>query len=291
MMTQSEQMKLVLLYTMNEIGGGGKRHLVLQHINDNRYWYKNDTNDIFGRSRPSEAKWRNNFSYERQHLVADGYMKAGGDGNWIITEKGTRYLSKLMNQALNLPSGENRLFTLAFYQKIFFASLSTEGISLDEADEEAQYIARIAVEDMDTVSVPDAFSNEPERKRTPHISRNRIIYPRDPSVTKRALGRANHLCAVNPSHISFLRRNGHGLYMEPHHLIPISFTDYFGVNLDREQNIFSLCSNCHNQIHYGRKEDIRKLIAKLFFSRAQEICSILGREISIEDIYRIYGVL
>ena len=107
----------------------------------------------------------------------------------------------------------------------------------------------------------------------------------------RALGRANHLCEVDSSHISFLRRNGHVLYMEPHHLIPVSFTDYFGVNLDREQNIFSLCSNCHNQIHYGRKEDIRNLIAKLFFSRAQEICSILGREISIEDMYRIYGVL
>lgn len=291
MMTQSEQMKLVLLYTMNEIGGGGKRHLVLQHINDNSYWHKNDTNDVLGTTRPSESKWRNNFSYERQHLVADGYMKAGGDGNWIITEKGKEYLSKLIEQARNIPLGENRLFTLAFYQKLFSAPLSTDGIALDEEDEEAQYIARIAVEDMDSASVPNAFSNEPERKRTSRISGKRIIYPRDPSVAKCALGRANHLCEANPSHVSFLRRNGHVLYMEPHHLIPISFTDYFGVNLDREQNIFSLCSNCHNQIHYGKKEDVRKLIAKLFFSRAQEICSILGREISIEDIYQIYGVL
>ena len=291
MMTQSEQMKLVLLYAMNEIGGGGKRHLVLQHINDNSYWHKNDTNDVLGTTRPSESKWRNNFSYERQHLVADGYMKAGGDGNWIITERGKEYLSKLIEQAQNIPPEENRLFTLAFYQKLFSAPLSIDGIALDEKDEEAQYIARIAVEDMDSVSVLDAFSNEPERKRTSRISGSRIIYPRDSAVAKRALSRANHLCEANPSHVSFLRRNGHVLYMEPHHLIPISFTDYFGVNLDREQNIFSLCSNCHNQIHYGKKEDVRKLIAKLFFSRAQEICSILGREISIEDIYRIYGVL
>lgn len=291
MMTQSEQMKLVLLYTMNEIGGGGKRHLVLQHINDNSYWHKNDTNDVRGTTRPSESKWRNNFSYERQHLVADGYMEAGGDGSWIITEKGKGYLSKLIEQARNIPVGEKRLFTLAFYQKLFSAPLSTDGLALDEKDEEAQYIARIAVEDMDSASAPDAFSNEPERKRISRISGNRITYPRDPSVAKRALGRANHLCEVNPTHVSFLRRNGHVLYMEPHHLIPISFTDYFGVNLDREQNIFSLCSNCHNQIHYGKKEDVRELAAKLFFSRAQEICSILGREISIEDIYRIYGVL
>ncbi len=291
MMTQSEQMKLVLLYAMNEIGGGGKRHTILQYINDNNYWYKNDSNDVLGTTRPSEPKWRNNFSYERQHLVAAGYMKAGGDGNWSITEKGKGYLNKLIEQVRNIPSGGNRLFTLEFYQKLFSAPLSTDGIALDEEDEEAQYIARIAVEDMDSVSMPDAISNEPERKRTSRVSGNRIIYPRDPSVAKRALGRANHLCEVNPSHVSFLRRNGHVLYMEPHHLIPISFTDYFGVNLDREQNIFSLCSNCHNQIHYGKKEDVRELIAKLFFSRAQEICSILGREISIEDIYRIYSVL
>lgn len=290
-MTQSEQMKLVLLYAMNEIGGGGKRYLVLQHINDKGYWYKNDTNDMMGATRPSESKWRNNFSYERQHLVTDGYMKAGGDGNWIITEKGKGYLRNLIEQVRNIPSGQKRLFTLAFYQKLFSAPLSTEGITLDEEDEEAQYIAQVAMEDMDKVSVSDALSNEPEKKRALYISGSRIVYQRDSSVAKRALGRANHLCEVNPSHISFLRRNGNVLYMEPHHLIPISFTDYFGVNLDREQNIFSLCSNCHNQIHYGRKEDVRKLIAKLFLSRTQEICSILGREISIEDINQIYGVL
>lgn len=291
MMTQSEQMKMVLLYAMNEMGGGGKRRLVLQHINDNSYWHKNDTNDVPGTTRPSESKWRNNFSYERQHLVDDGYMKAGGDGNWIITERGKEYLSKLIEQARNMPPEENRLFTLAFYQKVFSAPLSTDGIGPDENDEEAQYIARMAVEDMDSVSAPDAFSNEPERKRTSRISGRRVIYPRDAAVAKRALSRANHLCEADPTHASFLRRNGDVLYMEPHHLIPISFTDYFGVNLDREQNIFSLCSNCHNQIHYGKKEDVKKLIKKLFCSRAREICSILGREIRVEDIYRIYGVL
>ena len=290
-MTQSEQMKLVLLYAMHEIGGGGRRHAVLQHINDNGYWHKNDANDVPGATRPSEPRWRNNFSYERQHLVAAGHMKAGGDGNWVITEEGKEHLSKLIEQARNMPSRENRLFTLGFYQKLVSAPLSADGVALEEGDEEAQYIAQIAVEDMDTVPVPEAFSNEPERKRASRISGTRIIYPRDPSVAKRALGRANHLCAVNPSHVSFLRKNGHVLYMEPHHLIPLSFTDYFGVNLDREQNIFSLCSNCHNQIHYGKEEDVRELIAKLFLSRAQEICSILGREIGIECIYQIYGVL
>ncbi len=79
--------------------------------------------------------------------------------------------------------------------------------------------------------------------------------------------------------------------MEPHHLIPMAKTEHFGVSLDREQNIFSLCSNCHNQIHYGTREDVRRIISLLFRKRQREIGSILGRDITLEEIYQIYHVL
>lgn len=182
-MTQLAQMKLVLLYSMNEMGGGGKRHLVLQHINNSHYWYKDDTNDIRGRRRPSEAKWRNNFSYERQHLVRDGYMRAGGDGNWVITERGKDYLHKLIDQARNMSLSEGRLFTLAFYQKISAHPSPVDNI-LDEEDQEARYIARMAVESVSTESAPIVLSNEPEINHAPHILGDRMIYPRDPAVAK-----------------------------------------------------------------------------------------------------------
>ena len=81
------------------------------------------------------------------------------------------------------------------------------------------------------------------------------------------------------------------MYMEPHHLIPMSLTDYFNVDLDREQNIFSLCSNCHNRIHYGTKEDVKILITKLFSSREDDICSILGKKITIDELCRIYDTM
>ncbi|MCI8464389.1 MAG: hypothetical protein HFI63_00785 [Lachnospiraceae bacterium] len=122
-------------------------------------------------------------------------------------------------------------------------------------------------------------------------SGNRNTYLRDPLVAQRALTRAGHRCEIDTTHTSFLRKHSSHLYMEPHHLIPMSMTDYFGVSLDREQNIFSLCSNCHNQIHYGTKEDVRRLISRLFLSREQEICSILGRNVTLEEIYQIYQVL
>lgn len=217
-------------------------------------------------------------------------MQAGGNGNWFITEEGKHYLNSLIDLSRDIPLEEKRLFTLEFYQKLTSAPPFTENTTLDDEREEARYIAWMATENMGPVPSPNTLSNEPEGKPSSRISGRRISYPRDPSVAKRALNRANHLCEVNPEHASFLRRSGDVLYMEPHHLIPISFTDYFGVNLDREQNIFSLCSNCHNHIHYGTREDIRALITKLFLSRAQEICSILGREISTEEVYRIYNV-
>ena len=292
-MTQSEQMKLVLLYALHEVGGGGKRAQVLQHINDQHYWYKDDANDARGRIRRHEPRWRNYFSFERLHLVDDGDMQPGGGGNWFITASGETRLCQLIGLAQNMPAGQARLFTPEFYQKIISAPLTADGPSLDEEAEEAaeaQYIARVAAEDMDAAG-PAAFSNEPEERRPAHIAGERRFYPRDPAVARRALARANHRCEADPAHGSFLRRSGHVLYMEPHHLIPLSFTDYFGVNLDREQNIVSLCSNCHNQIHYGTKEDVRELLAKLFLPRARELCSILGKEIGLEDIYRIYGIL
>lgn len=289
-MTQSEQMKMVLLYAMDEIGGGGRRQQVLQHINDSRYWYKNDANDTTGATRPSESKWRNNFSYERQHLVSAGYMKSGGDGNWFITEAGKTHLRRLMAQAQSMPPEEQRLFTPVFDQKLSSASTSSEAPATDETDTEAHYIAQVSAEEIDSDPAPVLLSNEPRGKPAPRVSGTRTIYPRDPAVARRALRRAAHLCEADPSHASFLRRNSQSLYMEPHHLIPISFTGYFGVDLDREQNIFSLCSNCHNQIHYGRKEDVQALIAKLFSARAAELCGILDREITVEEIYQIYGV-
>ena len=78
--------------------------------------------------------------------------------------------------------------------------------------------------------------------------------------------------------------------MEPHHLVPMSMSEHFDASLDREQNIFCLCSNCHNRIHYGTKEDVREMIKKLFDSRSKEICLVLDKEVTVEEIYKMYNI-
>lgn len=72
-MTQQEQKWLVLLYSLMELDGGGQRKDVLSYIHENGYWYKNDGNDGSPPTR-NEKSWRNDFSFERQHLVERGYM-------------------------------------------------------------------------------------------------------------------------------------------------------------------------------------------------------------------------
>ena len=65
-MTQKEQKWLVLLRCLSELNGGAQRSVVLQYINDQGYWCKNDQNDTLRRTR-NEMTWRNDFSFERRH--------------------------------------------------------------------------------------------------------------------------------------------------------------------------------------------------------------------------------
>ena len=284
-MNQKEQKWLVLLFSLNELNGGNQRSIILQHINDCGYWYKNDQNDILRQTR-KEMAWRNDFSFERQHLVEQDYMKSNGQGRWEITDKGNEYLSCLIEKAVNRACGSETCYTAAFFQKLI------QDQAVGELEEDQILITKIFQIDSGTENTSTLLLNEPQPKGpATNRSANGHTYLRSPSVAQRALNSVGNLCEVDPMHRSFLRKDGATLYMEPHHLIPMALTDFFEVNLDREQNIFSLCSNCHNQIHYGAKEDVRKLLNKLFLSREHEICSILGKEISIEELYRIYDVL
>lgn len=66
----------------------------------------------------------------------------------------------------------------------------------------------------------------------------------------------------------------------------MSYQDRYDVSLDEEENIISLCSNCHNQIHYGKDADI--LIKKLYDERKWFLKNV-GINIDLEHLLRMYG--
>ena len=125
LMNQQEQKWLVLLYSLIELDGGTQRKQVLQHIQNNGYWYRNDQNDV-SRTTRNEKAWRNDFSYERQHLVEQGYMEGGVKGLWSITEKGRAYVDAQSQRLRTLPYGSSCCMTPLFYQKFFHTQACPE---------------------------------------------------------------------------------------------------------------------------------------------------------------------
>ena len=115
-----------------------------------------------------------------------------------------------------------------------------------------------------------------------------VIYPRDPKMAAYALANANYSCENNPSHECFVRRKDDTPYTEVHHLIPLCFQDEFDNSLDVPENIVSLCSNCHNEIHYGKHAD--KIIAKLYSERKDKL-EAAGIFITLEELLSKYNCI
>lgn len=111
-------------------------------------------------------------------------------------------------------------------------------------------------------------------------------YTRSSSVSKHALIKANYLCEYDETHFVFKRRNSDKNYTEPHHLVPLSAAgDFPDVDLDREQNVVSLCSNCHNILHYGADYEI---VLKPLYENRKELLSAIGIVITYEELKKYY---
>lgn len=112
-----------------------------------------------------------------------------------------------------------------------------------------------------------------------------IIYPRQPQKRANALLRSKFMCEYDNHHSTFISKGTEIPYLETHHLIPLEFWKSFDHSLDVEANIVCLCSNCHNEIHYGI--DAERIIEKLFEQRKDELKSA-GLQISKDDLLRMY---
>lgn len=115
---------------------------------------------------------------------------------------------------------------------------------------------------------------------------DRQIPKRSPACAAAALAHANFSCEYEENHITFNRKNGTP-YTEPHHLIPISKYRDFDYSLDIMQNIVSLCSNCHNLLHYGCFEAKKPILEKLYNER-KDALKECGIDITLEQLEAYY---
>ena len=111
-------------------------------------------------------------------------------------------------------------------------------------------------------------------------------YPTDTRLAKTALMLAGYKCEHNPSHVTFISKTDTP-FMEAHHLVPMTAQADFSVNLDRVENIVSLCPNCHSAIHYGNESERKILLTKLFNERREELEDV-GIDIDFNSLFSKY---
>lgn len=129
------------------------------------------------------------------------------------------------------------------------------------------------------------YTGEAKPKKNAIEVKNGLSYPRSKGVSQNALNKAGYRCEVDSDHPTFRRRNSSLNYTEPHHIVPMSRQDAFDTSLDVEENIISLCCNCHKQIHLGQGyEDMLKEI----YTARKRLLKKVGIDISLENLILYY---
>lgn len=111
-------------------------------------------------------------------------------------------------------------------------------------------------------------------------------YKTNPRISKTALDLANHVCLGDEHHVTFVSKLGKP-YMEAHHLIPMMAQKDFSINIDRVENIVSICPICHSAIHLGDDATRLELVKKLYDLKEKELKSV-GLNISFGELFSKY---
>ena len=143
-------------------------------------------------------------------------------------------------------------------------------------------------ESIDRLSIEPIF-DEPSIIKYDQIREYTIvrINSRRIAYALNAIVKANYHCEVDNNHLSFIRKTNGKNYTEAHHLIPLRFQKDFLYNLDVPANIISLCSNCHNKLHYGA--DIKELLDTLYLMRKEELKKY-KIDCGIDKLYEYYNL-
>lgn len=128
-----------------------------------------------------------------------------------------------------------------------------------------------------------------EKKVTVLDNEGKEVYLRDSKIASNAIEIADYKCEIDENHKSFTRKTNMKNYTESHHLIPMSFQDDFKYSLDIEENIVSVCSTCHNCLHYGIDEERIELLQMLYEQRKEHLNKV-GLSISFEELKRYYKI-
>lgn len=128
---------------------------------------------------------------------------------------------------------------------------------------------------------------KPKDKKESNNTTVKSGYVRDARVRELALQLANFQCEIDKEHDTFISRAILKNYVESHHLIPMKYYDEFQYSIDNEADIVALCPNCHRLLHFGRFEDKKVLLDKLYYKHIESLKKA-GIEITLERLLEMY---
>lgn len=226
--------------------------------------------------------------YELGHICGCYYDSSNIPSNEILI----RDLQKLINEYTKLKSFIGNRTTNEFND---FILLNSDNKFLDNVEEDTKFTIKTQEIISNSSSLqyellPKEIIDEPTPIPTPVIkSVGNKIWPRNAKIAANSLIHSNYTCSFNINHFSFTSNKTKKPYMEPHHLIPLSEQDNFSVSLDVEANIVSLCSNCHNCIHYGISEEKLAILRKIFDSRKDRLANC-GINVTFNYLLNLYKI-
>ena len=132
----------------------------------------------------------------------------------------------------------------------------------------------------------DRFKSQNNRTPIPYTSGSTRKYKTNARIAKTAIDIQNYKCLYNIEHKTFTSKLGKQ-YMEAHHLIPMAAQKDFNINIDRIENIVSICPVCHSAIHFGDKETRFELLRKLYNEKENELKSV-GINTTFEELFIKY---
>jgi len=156
-------------------------------------------------------------------------------------------------------------------------------LSLRAASNEEDF--QMLAHEAEGVSIPEGPREKPVKSNGNSAGR----WSRNPNIASEALRNANYACEIDHNHTTFISQRTKRNYTEAHHLVPMEFQGQFKYSLDVPENIVSLCSNCHDLIHYAMPENKEKLVEKLYHERVGGLNS-RKIEITLEEMKKLYGI-
>ena len=118
-----------------------------------------------------------------------------------------------------------------------------------------------------------------------YVHRTKLVeeYKRDPQIRQEALKKEKYKCFFDNNHITFPTSNCE-VYMEGHHIIPVSRKESFTQDLDVVENILCLCPTCHRKIHLATSE-IKQLMLEEIIDKTQISLCFNINLMQLKEIY------